>query len=437
LIFDADDELCGDFVLPNPMNANGYKFNFGDANGVSYIRVLMVNNRLKWRYRAVLHEFIECETPGTETQTITGNYYVISGRKGDRSKDPDKYLKDAKVLEAAHAKALEEKDDLYIRYAFYCGNSYFDCRHNEDAIKWYKIVLKQPNWVQEKYIACLRMFEAYDRIQQKEVGIQYLIESRKYDKTRIECIFNLVTHYCSEMPEMSYLYYSLIKGWYETEFLKMTDFSQYLFLAVSVYNYFLAYYMVIVYSKMNKYEEGLVMFEIIFNKKYTDCSDFFTNSLFYNFKLYIPAFLNAKWSNSKKITFVSNLLSYVELIKEKTPNNLKQEHITTIQTFINDFRPVLTSLPTIPVLKKSKKQCVNVFLSITTCKRLDLFKQTINSILNTWKDLNMVDYFFCVDDNSSAKDQEYMQQTYPFFKYYLKSDTEKGHRTSMNIIITI
>lgn len=182
LVFDADDELCGDFILPANMNADGYKLNFGDENGISYSRVLLLNNRKKWCYKGVLHEYIESLEPTCKYESHSGNYYIISGKRGARSLDDQKYYKDALVLERAHATALEAGDELYIRYAFYCANSYNDCNRPEDAIKWYKITLSQTNWTQEKYIACLRIYDCCIKLNRKEEGIYYLVESFKYDK---------------------------------------------------------------------------------------------------------------------------------------------------------------------------------------------------------------------------------------------------------------
>ena len=75
-----------------------------------------------------------------------------------------------------------------------------------------------------------------------------------------------------------------------------------------------------------------------------------------------------------------------------------------------------------------------VMITFTTCKRFDLFQQTLNSILNTWTDISKVDYWFCVDDNSSDEDRQKMRDNYPWFDFYMKSEDEKGHRDSMNII---
>lgn len=122
VIFDADDELVGDFKLPEILNKDGYHFQFGNENGTSYTRIQMINNRIKWKYVGVLHEFIDCLKPDAQIETITGNYYTCSGRGGDRNKDPNKYYKDALVLEKAHAEALKNDDKLYLRYAFYCAN---------------------------------------------------------------------------------------------------------------------------------------------------------------------------------------------------------------------------------------------------------------------------------------------------------------------------
>lgn len=73
-------------------------------------------------------------------------------------------------------------------------------------------------------------------------------------------------------------------------------------------------------------------------------------------------------------------------------------------------------------------------LSITTCKRFDLFEKTINSIINCFEDIDKIDYWLCVDDNSSEEDREKMSKRYPFFTFYFKTIEEKGHPQSMNII---
>jgi GR25 family glycosyltransferase involved in LPS biosynthesis len=83
---------------------------------------------------------------------------------------------------------------------------------------------------------------------------------------------------------------------------------------------------------------------------------------------------------------------------------------------------------------KAKAKRPNILFTITSCKRFDLFEKTINSIMNTWTDLNKVDSFFCVDDNSRQIDRSKMTKAYPFFDYHMKTKAEKGHRASMNII---
>jgi len=74
-----------------------------------------------------------------------------------------------------------------------------------------------------------------------------------------------------------------------------------------------------------------------------------------------------------------------------------------------------------------------VTLSMTTCKRFDLFEQTMNTLLNCF-DIEEIDEFFIVDDNSSQEDREKMKQLYPFCNFYFKTLEEKGHPQSMNII---
>lgn len=75
-----------------------------------------------------------------------------------------------------------------------------------------------------------------------------------------------------------------------------------------------------------------------------------------------------------------------------------------------------------------------VTFTITSCKRLDLFEKTINSFIAACTDLDKIDSWFCVDDNSSEEDRERMKSLYPFFTFYFKTREEKGHPRSMNII---
>jgi GR25 family glycosyltransferase involved in LPS biosynthesis len=80
------------------------------------------------------------------------------------------------------------------------------------------------------------------------------------------------------------------------------------------------------------------------------------------------------------------------------------------------------------------KEKINILLTMTTCKRFELFQKTVNSIVHMWLDLDKVDAWFCVDDNSSEEDRTSMKTLYPWIDYYMKTPSEKGHRTSMNII---
>lgn len=104
-------------------------------------------------------------------------------------------------------------------------------------------------------------------------------------------------------------------------------------------------------------------------------------------------------------------------------------YISTDMTKINSL---------VTAINTNKSKGINsnsVTVTMTSCKRLNLFVPTVNSFLACCTDLSDFVYeWIVVDDNSSEADREFMKITYPFITFVFKSPDQKGHAQSMNII---
>jgi tetratricopeptide (TPR) repeat protein len=244
----------------------------------------MVNSRQKWQFKGVLHEFITCTEQTGSSETIQGNYFIESGRRGARNKVDNKYLNDARILERGYHDEMRPGGDrgMAERYAFYCANSYKDHGDHENAIIWYTKTLTHNNWSQEKYICCLRLHDCYKALNKPEMAYYYCVKSFNYDSERGEGLYHLIQHYCCEgNNEIAYAYYSLMKEYLENRYLHTTQTSK-LFIDNNVLNFFLPYYMVIVSEKTKNFQTGIKMFSIIFNKKAKGIANFYIGCLLYN-----------------------------------------------------------------------------------------------------------------------------------------------------------
>ena len=96
-MIDADDQL----VVEAGFDAAAFKQSLSQdlykvplRQGLVHYQVNQIcSNKVEFRYRGVLHEFIE-GPEGFSSGTAAG-FYILSGREGARSQDPDKYRKDA------------------------------------------------------------------------------------------------------------------------------------------------------------------------------------------------------------------------------------------------------------------------------------------------------------------------------------------------------
>lgn len=88
-------------------------------------------------------------------------------------------------------------------------------------------------------------------------------------------------------------------------------------------------------------------------------------------------------------------------------------------------------------IKNKQKNRHYITFTMTTCKRIDLFKRTMDSFINCCEDIDMIDRFIVVDDNSSEEDRKEMKTLYPFIDFFWKSPEEKGHAKSLNMIIQL
>ena len=291
LLFDADDEIIGDFKLPTELIYDEYRFQFGHSNNYNvFNRSLLINNRKKWKFVGVLHEFLEpCDFNST-IFFIHGNYCInynclIGNRNINKN---DKYLKDAKILEKAYYEALEKNDDIYLRYAFYCANSYLTCNKKALAIIWYlKRLSHGGGFQQELYVSCLALYNCYMDLNRNEIAIKYCIQSLLYDNERAEGLYHLIQYHCiNNDDEKAYECYMLMKDFIENKYLTL-PYQDKLLLDNNVLDFYLPYIMIIVGKKTMHYDTIEKMYLIIFHKKVRGIDKIYTSMLIQNLRFFI------------------------------------------------------------------------------------------------------------------------------------------------------
>ena len=98
--------------------ADSYLLRYGDD--FRYWRKQIFRDGLRWRFEGTVHEYPHCLDPATEAR-VEGEYHLESRRLGARNRDPAKYDRDRRLLEAEL-----ERDPANERAAFYLAQSHFD-----------------------------------------------------------------------------------------------------------------------------------------------------------------------------------------------------------------------------------------------------------------------------------------------------------------------
>ena len=421
-IFDADDEIAGTLVLPETYDHDGYTFNFG--NDVVYIRPLLVNNRKKWRFVGVLHEYLACCEHSTPHKNITGDYYIVSGRTGNRNQNPNKYIDDANILKNAHYDVLSTDYGLSCRYAFYCAQSYKDSGINymDDAIEWYKKCLDLNMWLQEKYISCFYIGNLYMAKNDMTNAMKYWYKTIEYDSERIEGIINAINYLTKNEEHL------LINALYHRFKNYNKNLREKLFMVDSCYKHQLEYNNSISAYYANDKKSGYECCKQILFGDLVNVS--LLKATVGNFVFYIDLFEKEDCENKLRIFYlIDNILSDIGKKNETVESNV----INCWNKLFDICRPLLTK-PSYFNLSGNIINTDSIIITFTTCKRLDLFKQTVYSMINHWNDIKKINFWFCVDDNSCDEDRNQMRSLFPWIQYYMKRSEEKGHRKSMNII---
>lgn len=183
---DADELLVFSegFKLP-PLEKDCYFVPVVDTN-VTFQRIHLIKNSLDWVWQGVLHETLYA--PGHLSYDVLPQVInSVVEKDGARAQDPDKYRKDAALLEQA---LLEHPD--HSRYTFYLAQSYFNCGEYESALKAYEKRSKLKG-IEEETFFSLYMIGKLKHVLKypfEEVCQAYNIAYR-YRPTRAEPLYQL------------------------------------------------------------------------------------------------------------------------------------------------------------------------------------------------------------------------------------------------------
>ena len=375
-MFDADDLLAGHPDLER-LTADAYHVLFGPDN--VYHRLQIFRRTLQWRYVGVLHEYPVCDSPVNAPGDVGGDYWIISRRLGSRNRDERKYEKDAALLEAAL-----DAEPGNARHAFYLAQSWFDAQRPDRALEAYRHREQLGGFEEEVFYS---RYRAAQCLQALEHPVEEILQA------------------------------------YEACFLAHPHRAEPLVRAAGLAR------------QHGQYDQAYTFASraVLVPKPGPDA--LFVEAADYHYRALDEKAIAAYYIGRPVESFAlcEQLLAIPDLPEDERNRieinrSFGANHVENAFCFYDSEKVAqLTS--------RARRDPPLVTLSLTTCRRLSLFVDTVCSFLNACSDINRIDRFVCIDDGSSDADRAEMKRLFPFFDFVFKDSSEKGHARSLNLIM--
>lgn len=189
LFIDADEVMALDPDFKLPHLDKDFYYIVTDYNGNTYCRIQLINNALDWKWSGVLHETVDA--PNLKSAATLAGIRDVVNTDGFRSTDPQKYQKDAKILE----EALKD-DPNNTRNVFYLAQSYRDAQDYEPALKNYQKRIAMGGWDQEVFWAMFQAAILQENLKMPpETIIDGYYKAYHFRPSRAEPLYRLATYY--------------------------------------------------------------------------------------------------------------------------------------------------------------------------------------------------------------------------------------------------
>lgn len=189
LFIDADEEFVIEPNFSFPPLTESFYYITTQFGGTEYVRNQLIKSDLDWKWVGVLHEVLCCPQ-ATKGGHLLGVKDLVH-TDGARSQDPNKYLKDAALLEEA---LKENPNDT--RNQFYLAQSYRDAGKSELALMHYQKRVEMGGWDEEVFWSMLQIARLLQVLQKdpEEIVAQYE-KTFAFRPTRLEPLYDLAHFY--------------------------------------------------------------------------------------------------------------------------------------------------------------------------------------------------------------------------------------------------
>lgn len=381
LMVDADDLIIGAPQIREAAASKkhpAYLAQFGPH--VIFLRPALFDLSHQWEFRGTVHEYAVCIDSSDPLGRLDGEYHFVFRSLGGRSKDAQRFERDIAALEIEH-----DADPTNTRSVFYLGQSHRDAGNQEKAMHFYKMRADMDGWEEEKYVAALEYARLLERTEAAEDAIVAAYElAHAVRPTRAEALYSLAR------------FHRLAGRWadgYEASkrVLGFPEPADLLFMERDVYAWKIADECALCAFYLGHFDESLAINEeLLWNPQ-------------------VP-FVERTRILSNKGYSLSNL-------RTDSSHSMEREYSE------------------ISLVTLDGSNGHEVTMTVTTCRRRELFERTMDSFLSQCTDTHLITRWICIDDGSSSDDQRLMQERYPFFEFIFKSPSERGHVHSMNRLL--
>lgn len=382
LVMDADDLIAGSLPLRD-LGLDAYDLRFGPD--YVYWRRQLFKDPLRWRYRGVVHEFAECVEGSPETGRLEGDYWLVSRRLGHRNRDPDKYRSDARLL-----RQVLEDDPTDARSVFYLAQSLRDAGEERSALHYYRLRAEMGGWDEEVFVARLEASRLLHRLREPWSRVlESYLACWQARPSRAEPLVELARlHRLAEDFDLGHLFARTAA---ELPFPE----SDALFVEAEVYRWRALDEQAICAFYVGRTEETFELCQRLLDRD--------------------------EMPDAERDRVLANRDFAVPAIRDRT--------------LVHPNETVEALTASVPTRRKAIDPASAITLTMTTCRRPDLFEKTLDSFLHCCEDADRIVRWVVVDDGSPPSDLARMERRYPFLEIFERRHREKGHAHGMNFIL--